>query len=169
VSTRTDSTQQACGLGGEQARLLTPTWPLFAGLGPLGALPTVPRLARAFSALVLAGCGLGDLTEDCELIISELTANVIRAATGPDGHPRYDDQGRLPLLWLRLLADHTRLRIEVLDNLAPEIGEPAQRHARATDETGRGLEIIDGLSQDWGWDYIPGHDAKRVWALLARS
>lgn len=134
----------------------------------MGALPSAPRLARAFSVLVLAGWGLGDLAEDCELVTSELTSNVIRAATGPDGHPRYDDQGRLPLLWLRLLADRARVRVEVGDNLAPEVGEPVQRHAGATEESGRGLEIIAGLSQDWGWDYLPGHDAKRVWALLAR-
>lgn len=155
--------------GGHQEQVLAPAWPLFAGLGPLGALPTVPRLARAFSVLVLAGWGLGDLTEDCAAIISELTSNVFRAATGPDGRPRYDDEGRLPLLWLRLLADRARLRIEVWDNLAPALSEPAQRHAAVTDESGRGLEIIASLSQDWGWDYIPGQDAKRVWALLARS
>ena len=154
--------------GGRPGQVPAPAWPLFAGLGPLGALPSAPRLARAFCVLVLAGWGLGDLAEDCELVASELTSNVIRAATGPDGHPRYDDQDRLPLLWLRLLADRTRARIEVWDNLALEVGEPAQRHAAATDESGRGLEIIADLSQDWGWDYIPSHAAKRVWALLAR-
>jgi hypothetical protein len=142
---------------------------LFAGLGPLGALPTVPRLARAFCRLVLAGWGLPDLAETCELIASELTSNVIRAATDDNGDPRYDSRGRLPLLWLRLLADHARLRIEVWDNLAPELGEPARRHAGSLDESGRGLAIIGELSQDWGWDHIPSHDAKRVWALLARD
>ena len=168
MSPGTDSPPRTHHPGGRQEQVLAPAWPLFAGLGPLGALPTVPRLARAFSVLVLAGWGLGDLTEDCELIASELTSNVIRSATGPDGHPRYDDQGRLPLLWLRLLAGRMRLRIEVWDNLAPKLGEPVQRHVSTTDESGRGLEIIGGLSQDWGWDYIPGHNAKRVWALLAR-
>jgi hypothetical protein len=145
-----------------------PGWPLFAGLGPLGALPSAPRLARAFTALVLAGWGMSDLREDCELIVSELTSNVIRAATGPDGHPRYDADGRLPVLWLRLLGDSAELRLEVWDNLAPELGEPAQRQADTTDESGRGLEIIAALSKDWGWDHIPGHGAKRVWALVAR-
>jgi hypothetical protein len=145
-----------------------PGWPLFAGLGPLGALPSAPRLARAFTALVLAGWGMSDLREDCELIVSELTSNVIRAATGPDGHPRYDADGRLPVLWLRLLGDSAELRREVWDNLAPELGEPAQRQADTTDESGRGLEIIAALSKDWGWDHIPGHGAKRVWALVAR-
>ena len=47
-------------------------WPLFAGLGPLGALPTVPRLARTFCVMVLGGWGLDSLAEDCELLASEL-------------------------------------------------------------------------------------------------
>lgn len=142
-------------------------WPLYADLGPLGALPTVPRLARAFTGLVLAGWGQGKLADDCELIVSELTSNVVRAATGPDGQPRYDAHGRLPVLWLRLLSDRARLRLEVWDNLAPELGAPTQRQAAATDETGRGLELVGALSQDWGWDTLPGNDAKRVWTVLA--
>ncbi len=140
---------------------------MFSGLGPLGALPTVPRLARAFTGLVLAGWGLGRLTDDCELVASELTSNVIRAATGPDGQPRYDAHGRLPVLWLRLLTDRTRLRLEVWDNLAPELGVPLKRQAVATDENGRGLELVGALSQGWGWDVAPGSDVKRVWAVLA--
>lgn len=170
-----------------------PAWPLFAGLGPLGALPPVPRLARAFTRLVLASWGLGQLTDDSELIASELTSNVIRAATRDDGHPRYDAHGRLPLLWLRLLSDHTLsdhavsdhtvsdhtlsdhtvsdytgwLRLEVWDNLPLDLGVPLPRQAAQLDESGRGLDIVAELSKDWGWDPIPAHNAKRVWAVLA--
>jgi hypothetical protein len=142
-------------------------WPLRADLGPLGALPTVPRLARAFTGLVLAGWGLGRMDEDCALIVSELTSNVIRAATGPDGQPRYDDRGTLPALWPRLLSDRVWLRLEVRDTLAPERGVPVERRAAATDENGRGLELVKALSQDWGWDMLPGSHAKCVWAVLA--
>jgi histidine kinase-like protein len=142
-------------------------WPLLAGLGPVGALPTVPRLARAFAGMALAGWGLGRLADDCDVVISELTTNAFRAATGPDGQPRYDMHGRLPVLWLRLLSDRTWLRLEVWDNLAPELGVPIERRAAATDESGRGLELVSALSQDWGWDVLPGNDAKRVWAVLA--
>lgn len=143
-----------------------PAWPLLAGLGPLGALPTVPRLASVFTGLVLPGWELADLTDDCELVISELTANVVRAATGPDGHPRYDIRGRLPVLWVRLLSDRAQLRVEVWDDLPPELGMPQPRRATTDDESGRGLDLISHLSLDWGWDRLPGHDAKRVWALL---
>ena len=143
-----------------------PAWPLFAGLGPLGALPTAPKLARTFTKLVLPGWNLNDLADDCELIISELTSNVIRAATGPDGGPRYDTGGRLPVLWVRLLSDHVHLRVEVWDNLPAWLGMPQPRQAARDDENGRGLELVGSLSLDWGWDHLPAHDAKRVWALL---
>lgn len=156
-----------------------PGWPLAAGLGPLGALPTAPRLARSFTVLVLGGWRLAELAEDAELIASELCSNVVRAASGPDGRPRYDDDGRLPLLWLRLLSDGTCLRIEAWDTVAAEAGVPAPRRAAADDESGRGLELVSALSVDWGWEFLPGHDrprpglpghaVKRVWALLKGS
>jgi hypothetical protein len=143
-------------------------WPLFAGLGPLGALPTVPRLARSFCALVLTGWGLDGLADDVELVASELTSNVVRAASGPEGIARYTPQGRLPLLWLRLLSDHTRVRVETWDTVPLEHGVPVRRSAAATDESGRGLELVSELSIDWGWDHLPAREAKRVWAIVAR-
>jgi hypothetical protein len=156
-----------------------PTWPLVAGLGPLGALPTAPRLARSFTIVVLGGWKLAELAEDAELIASELCSNVVRAASGPDGQPRYDDHGRLPLLWLRLLSDGTALQIEAWDTVATEAGVPTPRRAAADDESGRGLELVSALSVDWGWDCLPGRDRpgadlpghaiKRVWALLKGS
>jgi hypothetical protein len=145
-----------------------PGWPMFAGLGPLGALPTVPRLARTFCVMVVAGWGLGGIADDCELVASELTSNVVRAATGPDGHPCYDERGRLPLLWLRLLSDRAQVRLEVWDTIPLDLGVPVLRLAAITDESGRGLELVKELSLDWGWDHLPAHDAKRVWAVLPR-
>jgi hypothetical protein len=171
-----------------------PGWPLFAGLGPVGALVTAPRLARTFCGMVVTGWGLGSLAADCELIASELCTNVVAAATGPDGQPRYDAAtGRLPMLWLRLMSDGAvsrgavsrgtasggtasggaLVRLEVWDDLPAELGAPAQRRATAYDESGRGLELVDALSADWGWERLPNgttdnttHNAKRVWALL---
>jgi hypothetical protein len=141
-------------------------WPLYAGLGPVGALDSVPRVGRSFCAAVLRGWGLEELVADAELICSELAANVVRAATGPGGRPRYD-AGRLPVLWLRLLSDHARLRLEVWDDLPPSCGVPVRRLAGDDDESGRGLELVGALSKDWGWEQVPSHGAKRVWAVLA--
>jgi hypothetical protein len=148
-------------------------WPLFTGLGPVGALPTAARLARAYTRAIVAHWGLACLAEDCELVISELVANVVRAATGADGMPWYDEDGVLPLLWVRLLSDGVRLRVEVWDNLPRAVGVPEQRRPAGNEESGRGLGIVRAVSLDWGWDHlagrVPGRDAKRVWAVLEKS
>jgi hypothetical protein len=140
-------------------------WPLFAGLGPVDARPTVPRLARTFCEMVLRGWGLDSLAEDCRLIASELTSNIVRTATGPDGQP---GGAGLLLVWLRLLSDRSRVRVEAWDNITLDRGVPVWRQAASTDESGRGLELVYKLSHDWGWDHLPAHNAKRVWAQLPR-
>jgi hypothetical protein len=40
------------------------------------------------------------------------------------------------------------------------------RHPGPDEESGRGLEMIDALSEDWGWESVPGWKGKRVWAVL---
>ena len=141
-------------------------WPLTSDLGPLGALPTAPRLARGFIAVVLTGWGLAGLADVTELLVSELTTNVVQASTGPDGSPRYDAEGKLPLLWVRLLSDRFRVMVEVWDNLPAALGAPVVRHPGPDEESGRGLEMVDTLSEDLGWENVPGWNGKRVWALL---
>lgn len=141
-------------------------WPLSSYLGPLGALPTAPRLARGFAVVVLTGWGLTASADIVELMASELATNVVEAATDPGGRPRYDEAGRLHLMWLRLLSDRKRVLIEVWDNLPELLGTPVTRHARPDDESGRGLDIVSTLSEDWGWEAVSGWTGKRVWALL---
>jgi len=143
-----------------------PDWSLSSNLGPLGALPTAPSLARGFVSAVLEGWDMTVLHDTAQLITSELTTNVVRAATGPDGKPSYDREGGLPLLWLRLLSDTQRLMIEVWDNLPAVFGAPVVQHADPDDESGRGLEMVDILTDDWGWEKVDGWDGKRVWAVL---
>src|SRR6202034_3004891 len=79
---------------------------------------------------------------------------------------RYDQDGKLPLLWIRLLCDRVRLLIEVWDTLPAALGAPVARHPDPNEESGRGLEIIETLAEDWGWETVPGWAGKKVWALL---
>jgi hypothetical protein len=131
------------------------------------AVPTLPRVARAFCRLVLIQWGLVRLTGDCELIVSELATNVVEAATAPDGQPRYDPlTGRAPVTWLNLLSDGACLRVEVWDGLPVECGVPIPCQAAEDDEFGRGLTLVEALSTDWGWEHLPGGTKKRVWAIL---
>lgn len=147
----------------------TRPWPLFSALGPVGALPTAPALARAFTAMVLGGwdmAGANDLAEVSALVVSELATNVVRVATGADGGPLYQADGRLTELWLRLMSDRALLQVEVWDNLPAAAGVPALCHPGQEEEHGRGLALVGRLSRSWGWDQIPGLQAKTVWALL---
>ena len=144
-------------------------WPLFSALGPIGALPTAPGLAREFTAMVLGGWDLTrvhDLGDLSALIVSELATNVVRLATGSDGSPLYQPDGRLTELWLRLMSDQVMLQVEVWDNLPASAGVPTLRHPEAEEEHGRGLAIVNQLSHRWGYNQIPGLQAKSVWALL---
>jgi hypothetical protein len=147
-------------------------WPLFSALGPVGALPTAPGLAREYTAMILGGWGLArgnDLGEVSALVVSELATNVVQLATTGDGSPLYQADGRLTELWLRLMSDRALLQVEVWDNLPATVGLPAIRRPATEEEHGRGLAIVDELSHSWGCDQVPGLQAKSVWALLKAS
>ena len=146
------------------------SWPLFAGLGPMGAVSTAPGLARAFTALVLSGWGLAAMGDISALVVSELATNVVQAdTTGGGGDPVYQANGRLAELWVRLMAGQGRVRIEVWDNLPPAAGVPRLRVATQEAESGRGLGLVSALSLGWGWHPVPGIGAKAVWAVLDAS
>ncbi|MGH3247981.1 MAG: ATP-binding protein [Trebonia sp.] len=129
-------------------------------------MATVPRLARGFVSATLDDWGLNALTDVTELLVSELSTNVVRASATPDGDLRYDDDGKIPLLWIRLLCDRVQLLIEVWDTLPTAFGAPVARHPEPDEESGRGLEIIETLAEDWGWEIVPGWAGKKVWAAL---
>lgn len=71
----------------------------------------------------------------------------------------------MSVIGICLLADEARLRIEVWDQAA---GFPVLREAPADFESGRGLTLVDALSQGrWGWHpaALPW-TAKCVWAEI---
>lgn len=126
-------------------------------------------MARGFVSATLNGWGLMPLIDVTELLVSELSTNVVRASTSPGGALRYDAEGKLPLLWIRLLSDRDRLLIEVWDTVPAVLGAPVARHPEPDEESGRGLEIIETLAEEWGWETVPGWGGKKVWALLKIS
>lgn len=140
-------------------------WPLYSHLGPLGALPTAPRLARQYTRLVLAQWGMSELSEYAELIASELTTNAVAASSSPDGQPLYQS-GRLAVIHLGLLSDRAQFLMEVWDSIPEVLGTPVSKETSEYDESGRGLSIVGSLSERWGWKPVPGWPGKMTWALL---
>ncbi|MCQ4079515.1 SpoIIE family protein phosphatase [Streptomyces sp. RB6PN25] len=158
-----DSAAQACGAvtrallprqgpaAGESAALLVArtralphehvvTWDLPAD-------PAVVSTARALTGPQLALWGLDEAGFTTELVVSELVTNAIRHARGP--------------IRLRLIRDRA-LTCEVSDGSS---SAPHLRHARTTDEGGRGLFLVAQLTRRWGVHYE--HGGKTIWAEQA--
>ncbi|MER6028813.1 SpoIIE family protein phosphatase [Streptomyces sp. NPDC001851] len=106
--------------------------------------PAAVGVLRAQATRQVEDWGLGELAITTELVVSELVTNAIRYATPP--------------IRLRLLRD-TRLTCEVADASSTA---PRLRHARITDEGGRGLFLVAQLTQRWGARYTG--DGKVIWA-----
>jgi hypothetical protein len=114
---------------------------------PLPADGRAAGVARAVVRDRLRGWGLEDLVDVAVLLTSELIANVVVHTGSAPG--------------LRLDRDGPRVRVGVLD--ASPVPPRHRRHsARAA--TGRGLDLVADLSDDWGWS--PFGDGKEVWFLV---
>ncbi|MFP8960457.1 sodium/proline symporter PutP [Streptomyces nanhaiensis] len=109
--------------------------------------PAVVADARTLVAGQLSEWGMDDLLFTTELIVSELVTNAIRHAAGP--------------ITLRLIREHA-LICEVSDGSSTS---PRLRHARTTDEGGRGLLIVAQLTRRWGTRYTA--EGKVIWAEQA--
>ena len=106
-----------------------------------------PRQARAFTVGALDDL-LGSraaVTDDTALIVSELVANAVDA----------DANG----VMVSLDVHHSHIRVAVEDDGE---GVPTLLQATATDDHGRGLAIVAGLSEGWGVQ--PLQRGKQVWA-----
>ncbi|WP_030852294.1 SpoIIE family protein phosphatase [Streptomyces griseus] len=106
--------------------------------------PAAVGEVRAKVARQLEVWGIAELSMTTELIVSELVTNAIRYASGP--------------VRLRLLFQ-SALTCEVSDasNTSPRL-----RHARTTDEGGRGLFLVAQLAHRWGTRYTDR--GKIIWA-----
>ncbi|MDX3458229.1 SpoIIE family protein phosphatase [Streptomyces sp. ME02-8801-2C] len=108
-----------------------------------------PGRARRLARRALSRWGLEDLTDSVELLVSEVVTNAVRYASKP--------------ITLRLLRTDV-LRCEVGDDV-PQL--PRLRQARATDEGGRGLYLVNRLARRWGATRLS--TGKVVWFELNRT
>lgn len=110
--------------------------------------PESVAAARRFAADLLAGVVGRDALEAITLMVSELATNCIR----------YTDSG----FDLTIIRDSERIRVEATDQ---GVGAPRMQSPKPTDPSGRGLQIVEMLSTDWGCDHGPDI-AKTVWFTI---
>lgn len=113
----------------------------------LPPLATSAREARELSTDRCVHWGVGLLSGDVALVVTELVANAVRHA-GTD-------------IVLRLVPLADGIRLEVTDGST----RPLRRTVASTqDEGGRGLQLVDALATRYGVEADPA--GKRVWAEL---
>ena len=129
----------------------------------VAALPTATPCARLHARTISLEWGLGDLADTVELVVSELVTNAVQASADHDGRPRYSADTGLACVHLRLSTDGRAALVEVWDENAipPTPVEPS-----LADEGGRGLMLVDALTERWGWNLPPSGRGKVVWALV---
>jgi anti-sigma regulatory factor (Ser/Thr protein kinase) len=127
------------------------TWPLRAALD-LGAVPTAPGCARAWTRQILWEWRLSRLADSADLIVSELVTNAVQASRAM----------RQAAVRIYLVSDRAQVVVFVWDaSLQP----PWRADPGEDDESGRGLLLVEAVSGRWGHF---GHDGggKVVWAAL---
>lgn len=153
------SASQHAGHGVESVRGVQPVYEewLLCSILCLGALPGAVPCARLHAKHVLSEWVLDDLAERVELLVSELVTNGVKAARDMPGTPP---------IGFRLMSDKTRVLIEVQDgNPRP----PMPVLMDTSSESGRGLLLVETLSQQWNWYEIRAEEGKVVWAMVELS
>ncbi|WP_086831857.1 ATP-binding protein [Streptomyces sp. NRRL B-24572] len=120
----------------------------------VGPDPAEVGRARRWARSRLAGSGIGDdepLAETLVLLISELVTNAVVHTGCP------------AVLRMLFAAGGGGVRVEVADT---SDRPPQPRHAEGDDTNGRGLELVDGLADRWGWQ--PEGVGKSIWCEVDR-
>lgn len=105
--------------------------------------------ARLLVRTALCAWGLDGLSDDGALVVTELVANAAR-------HTR----GRLIRVSVTCPVPG-QVRIGVVDHSK---ARPERRNAHEFAESGRGLALVESLTDRWGTDLLPF--GKRVWGVL---
>jgi len=136
---------------------VAPAWPLHSRI-PLAALPTAPACARGHVRAVAHEWGLPGLADTAELLASELVTNSVQAY---ERSPLRADRAAVPVVRLWLVCDRLSLVIHVWD-ACDEM--PVRQDAGPDEIGGRGLLLVETLSQEWGAYREAG--GKVVWVAL---
>ena len=105
-----------------------------------------------------------ELSEDVELVISELVTNAQQVSAGLSGS-RFGGRRKLgvPPIRLWLYADKQRVLIQVWDG---DDRLPEEQDIDLMAESGRGLLIVATLCAEWGVYRPEGATGKVVWGVI---
>ncbi|GAA3120472.1 ATP-binding protein [Streptosporangium carneum] len=120
--------------------------------------PCAARTAREFTSTALRAWRLEPLIDDTGVVVSELVTNAVRhGVRGVVDSRRPQD--------VRIILCHTERSVlcAVTD---PSDQGPSLREPDYEAESGRGLQVIQGISEMWGWAPLASR-GKAVWAAFS--
>lgn len=130
------------------------------------ATSTAPRCARVFVGRTLQSWLLAEVSEDAELVVSELVTNAVKATGTLSAHPSYGAGERPSIVGVQVRATGPAVFVEVWDRDSDQpVAPPPNPAAAIADEGGRGLTIVGALSRRYGV-IRPPTGGKVVWAEL---
>jgi anti-sigma regulatory factor (Ser/Thr protein kinase) len=109
---------------------------------------TAPRAARQFIQEATCEAHNANVLDDALLLVSELVTNAVR-------------YGAPPVTTEIECVGTSGMRVRVTDGVS---GDVQPKHADAYDESGRGLDLVDLVSAEWGVE--PSDGGKAVWFAL---
>ncbi|GAA3508132.1 hypothetical protein GCM10023075_66800 [Streptosporangium album] len=120
--------------------------------------PRAARTARDFTSAALCTWELDSLVDDTGVVVSELVTNAVR-------HGIHGGGGLHSVQDIKIVLCHTgsSLLCAVTD---PSDQGPSLREPDDEAESGRGLQLVQGVSQTWGWAPLQSR-GKAVWAAFA--
>jgi anti-sigma regulatory factor (Ser/Thr protein kinase) len=126
----------------------------------LGPVHTAPATARGSTTEFLLSCGLSELAEAAQLVVSELVTNAMLASRALISERR----PLPPPMGFSISASPDWVLVEVWDcsDVPPVITAPGE-----FSENSRGLLLVEAYANRWGW--YPVQRGKRVWAVIAKS
>jgi anti-sigma regulatory factor (Ser/Thr protein kinase) len=119
--------------------------------------PESVRLARDFARETLAAWGLPELCDDVTWVISELVTNALNHGLPHSSRTRW---ARPIRLCLTMQLAHVLCMVS-----DPGGGAPVLRQPDYLRESGRGLQVVEGCSERWGWNPLDG-GGKVIWAAF---
>jgi anti-sigma regulatory factor (Ser/Thr protein kinase) len=122
----------------------------------LSSIPESVRMARFHVRAALGFHELDEYADDAEIITSELVTNAIQHVCG-DGKEA---------IGVTLARTRNPEGVTVVVSDSSPVG-PVMREMPADSAQGRGLQIVEALSAQWGWH--PEGGGKAIFAILARE
>ncbi|MWA07664.1 ATP-binding protein [Streptomyces sp. BA2] len=111
--------------------------------------PETAAEARRLVRTAYEAWGVEEYSDTAQVVISELVTNAVRHACGP---------------CIRVIVQHPLPGHLVLAVVDKSRDLPSMHPPHADDLRGRGLLLVDALTEDWGSTRLPW--GKRVWAHI---